>query len=337
MTLGRYITDSAGHKEIGDFVGNAAKGRLEAVSVLFRKPGRLKWMSLFAMLPPMSGFNGLRVLAFESRRSKEIAQLIANSGGVPLVAPSTREVVENRPALNQDELDLIRGILERKFDAVIFTTGVGSRALIEAAESVAPREQFLAALRETSIVVRGPKPAAVMRELEIPVALTAAEPNTWREIVQVLDRNSSVLPLAGSRIAVQEHGEPSTELYATLRQRGAEILAARVYHWELPEDTGPLKQALEALIHGEVEVVLFTSRVQYFHAAQIAQEMGIENEFHRALERAVIASIGPVASEALRKAGVSVDFEPSHPRMGFLIKEVAERAAELLRQKPARA
>src|SRR5215475_8299709 len=42
----------------------------------------------------MPGFNGVRVLSFESRRAKEIAQLISNSGGVPIVAPSTREVPE---------------------------------------------------------------------------------------------------------------------------------------------------------------------------------------------------------------------------------------------------
>jgi uroporphyrinogen-III synthase len=285
----------------------------------------------------MSGFNGLRVLAFESRRAKEIAQLIANSGGVPLVAPSTREVVENRPAPKEDELELIRGILEGKFDGVIFTTGVGSQALIEAAESLVPREEFLVALRQTSIIVRGPKPAAVMREFQIPVALVAPEPNTWREIVQVLERNPGRFGLRGSRIAVQEHGEPSTQLYQALRQRGAEVVAARVYHWELPEDTGPLKKALETLIQGEVEVVLFTSRVQYLHAVQMAQQMGIEKQFHRALNQAVVASIGPVASETLRQAGVEVDFEPSHPRMGFLIKEVAERAAELFEKKSARA
>jgi len=285
----------------------------------------------------MSGFNGLRVLAFESRRAKEIALLISNSGGVPLVAPSTREVVENRPAPKEDELELIRGILAGNFDAVVFTTGVGSQALIEAAESVVPREEFLLALRQTPIIVRGPKPAAVMREFRIPVALSAPEPNTWREIVQVLDRNPSLLRLQGSRIAVQEHGEPSTQLYEALRERGAQVLAARVYHWELPEDTGPLQNALEALIQREVEVVLFTSRVQYFHAAQMAQQMGIEKQFHRALNQAVVASIGPVASEALRKAGVEVDFEPSHPRMGFLIQEVAERASELLEKKSARA
>lgn len=285
--------------------------------------------------PSMPGFNGLRVLSFESRRSKEIAQLISNAEGVPILAPSTREVPENRPATREDELQLIRGILEQKFDAVILTTGVGVRALIDAAEAVCPREAFLAGLRKTQVVARGPKPAAVMRELAIPVALTAPEPNTWREIVQVLDANPGVLRLQGSRIAVQEHGEPSIQLYDALRQRGAEVFAARVYHWELPEDTGPLQRAVRSLVDKAVDVVLFTSRVQLFHAAQIAQEMGVEKEFHAALNRAVVASIGPVATGALRDAGVHVDFEPSHPRMGFLVKEVAEKAAELARKKSA--
>jgi uroporphyrinogen-III synthase len=283
----------------------------------------------------MPGFNGRRVLSFESRRAKEIAQLILQSGGVPLVAPSTREVPENRPAPKEDELELIRGILDQRFHAVIFTTGVGSRALIDAAETVSSRETFLEALRKTRIIVRGPKPSAVMRELKIAVALSAPEPNTWREIVAVLDRNPDTVPLPGSHIAVQEHGEPSTQLYEALRERGAQVFSARVYHWELPEDTAPLKDAVGRLIRGEVAVVLFTSRVQFFHAAQIALEMGVEQKFKTALNGALVASIGPVASEALRHAGIHVDFEPSHPRMGFLVKEVAETAEELIRRKRA--
>ena len=95
----------------------------------------------------MPGFNGLRVLSFESRRAKEIAQLIANNGGVPIVAPSTREIPD---VPHQDELKLIRGVLAGEYDVVVFMTGVGARALIDAAETVAPREEFLAALRRRS-------------------------------------------------------------------------------------------------------------------------------------------------------------------------------------------
>lgn len=278
----------------------------------------------------MSGFNGLRVLSFESRRAKEIAQLISNHGGVPMVAPSTREVPS---APGEDELKLIHGLLKHEFDAIIFMTGVGARALAQAAEAVCSRKDFFAALSRTRVVVRGPKPAAAMREFNVPVALAAPEPNTWREIVKALDENPGKVPLQGQRIAVQEHGEPSPELYAALRERGAEVFPVRVYRWELPEDIGPLKDAIRSLTQNQVEVVLLTSSVQFAHAAQIAAEMGMAEQFTSALNRIVVASIGPIASETLRENGVTVDLEPSHPKMGFLVKEAAEKSAELVRKK----
>jgi uroporphyrinogen-III synthase len=278
----------------------------------------------------MAGFNGLRVLSFESRRAKEIAQLIANNGGVPIVAPSTREV-PSPPS--EDELELIRGLHKHEFDAIIFMTGVGARALVQAAETVCSREDFLAALSHTRVVVRGPKPAAAMREFNVPVTLAVPEPNTWREIVKALDENPSKVPLPGQRIAVQEHGEPSPELYAALRGRGAEVFPVRVYRWELPEDIGPLKDAIRSLTQNQVDVVMFTSSIQFVHAARIAAEMGVEKPFLAALTRTVVASIGPIASETLRENGVAVDVEPSHPKMGFLVKETAEKSADLIQRK----
>jgi len=278
----------------------------------------------------MSGFNGLRVLSFESRRAKEIAQLISNNGGVPMVAPSTREV----PAPpTDDELKLIHGLLQHEFNAIIFMTGVGARTLVQAAETVCSRDDFFAALSRTRVVVRGPKPAAAMREFNVPVTLAVPEPNTWREIVKALDENSGKVPLQGQRIAVQEHGEPSPELYSALRERGAEVFPVRVYRWELPEDIGPLQDAIRSLTQNQVDVVMFTSSVQFVHAARIAAEMGVAEPFVKALNRTVVASIGPVSSETLRENGIAVDLEPSHPKMGFLVKEAAEKSAELARKK----
>ncbi len=277
----------------------------------------------------MPGFNGLRVLSFESRRAQEIAQLIRNNGGQPIVAPSTREV----PAPNEEEHKLIYGILNDEFDAIIFMTGVGSRTLVQAAEAMCSREELFAALARTRVIVRGPKPAAAMREFNIPVTLGVPEPNTWREIVKSLDGNVEKVPLKGRRIAVQEHGEPSPELYSALRERGAEVVPVRVYRWELPEDTGPLKDAIRTLAASKVDVVMFTSSVQFVHAARIAAEMGMADQLTNALNRTVVASIGPIASATLKENGVGVDLEPSHPKMGFLVKETAEKSAELVRRK----
>jgi len=75
--------------------------------------------------------------------------------------------------------------------------------------------------------------------------------------------------------------------------------------------------------------VLFTASVQYIHAAQIAAELGLSNELGKALSEAVVASIGPTTSKTLRENDVRVDLEPSHPKMGFLVRELAEKTATL--------
>jgi len=276
-----------------------------------------------------SGFNGLRVLSLESRRSKEIAQLIINNGGQPMVAPSTREV----PDSNAKELEFAASLLQDHFSAVIFMTGVGTRALTQAVEPVCSRAQFVAALSRTKVVARGPKPIAALRELGVPVTLAVPEPNTWREILMTLDQNAEKVPLQGRRIAVQEHGVPSPELYGGLRERGADVIPVHVYHWSLPEDTGPLREAISAVTRNEIDVVMFTSSVQIVHLFQIAEEMKLREHLTSALNRAVIASVGPVTSDALKEYGISVDLEPTHPKMGFLVKETAEQSTELKRSK----
>lgn len=271
----------------------------------------------------MPSFNGRRVLSFESRRAKEIAQLIRNYGGVPVVAPSVREV----QTPNDAERAAISDILNHKFDVIIFTTGVGARALLQAAQAFCPRQQMLEALSRTAIVVRGPKPSAVMREWGIPITITVPEPNTWREVLRALDENPEKVSVSGSRIAIQEHGQPSAELYGALRERGAEVTGIRVYQWELPEDLGPLKTAITEVAEKQVDVVMFTSSVQFVHALKVAQQMNLGDAFLAGLQHATVASIGPISSQTLREHGIRVDSEPSHPKMGFLVKEVAEKAA----------
>lgn len=276
------------------------------------------------------GFAGLRVLSLESRRGREMADLIAKSGGVPTVAPSTKEVPIGS---NPEVASFARELLAGRIDGVIFLTGVGTRLLAQEAEAACPRSEFVAALSRSAVVARGPKPVAALRELGVPIRLTVPEPNTWREILQTLDQNKSVVPLEKRRIAVQEYGVSSPELLDGLRERGAEVAPVRVYQWALPEDTGPLESAVSALTRHEFDAVLLTASVQLQHLLLIAEKMNLAGEVQSALNQMVVASIGPVTSEELRRHGIEVDLEPSHPRMGFLVKETSERAAELLRKK----
>lgn len=279
---------------------------------------------------PSNGFAGLRVLALESRRGPEIAKLISNNGGLPTVAPSMREVpLESNTGAQAFTRSLIAG----QFDAVIFLTGVGTRALVRVVETVCPVADFLEALREIPVIARGPKPIAALKELGVPVTLAAPEPNTWRELLQSLDENETKISLKNRRVAVQEYGESNPDLLAGLAQRGAIVTAVPVYDWALPEDTGPLRSAVSAISKGEFDVALFTTSVQVKHLFQIAAEMGLEEAVRAGLSRMLIASIGPVTSERIREAGLQVDLEPSHPKMGVLVGEAAQQSAQRLRAK----
>jgi uroporphyrinogen-III synthase len=281
-----------------------------------------------------AGFAGLRVLSLESRRATEMAKLIETYGGVAIVAPSMREVPLET---NTEAQAFTRKLLNNEFDAAIFLTGVGTRALTRVAETVCPREDFIVALKKIPVVARGPKPVAALKELGITPLVIAPEPNTWRELLAALDQSSTTLPLKEKRVAVQEYGAPNAELLAGLAQRGALVTQVPVYEWALPEDIQPLRDAVTALANENVDVALFTTSIQVIHLLKIAAEMGKEKETVAAFAKILVGSIGPVTSEELRAHGIPADMEPSHPKMGFLVNEGAQRSAELLAKKRAAA
>jgi uroporphyrinogen-III synthase len=277
-----------------------------------------------------NGFAGLRVLSLESRRAQEMAKLIQSNGGNATVAPSMREIPL---ASNTEALAFARRLSEGGYDIVIFLTGVGTRALTRVVETVYPVEQFVAALRKITIVARGPKPVAALKELGVPVAMAVPEPNTWRELLRTLDEKAGSVPLQGRQVAVQEYGASNPELLAGLSDRGAHVTRVPVYEWGLPEDVEPLRDAVTAIARDEVDVILFTTGIQVNHLFQVAAEMNHEDLMRRGLSKILIASIGPVTSERLQEYGLNADIEPTHPKMGYLVSETAQRSGEILRQK----
>jgi len=230
-----------------------------------------------------SNFDGLRVLALESRHGKELAKLIASYGGQPTVAPALREV----PLESSQTQAFAAGLIGGQFHMVVFLTGSGARALITIVENAYSREHLCAALQKMQVVARGPKPVSVLNELGVKANLVAPEPNTWREVLQVLDSDANPQSVRGLRVAVQEYGTPCTELLEGLKVRGACVTTVPVYRWSLPEDTGPLREAAKCLANGDMDVVLFTSAVQVAHLFQVAAEMKIEESLRSSIERRV--------------------------------------------------
>jgi uroporphyrinogen-III synthase len=274
---------------------------------------------------PTASFHGLRVLTLESRRAPEMVSLITTYGGRAIAAPALREVPLES---NYQALDFARRLVKGDFDIVVLLTGVGTRTLLTVVEQAQLREVFVAALAKTKVVPRGPKPLAVLRELRITPWLTVPEPNTWRELLAALDAQMDDQALSGMRVAVQEYGVENPELLKGLEERGASVTRVPVYQWALPENLEPLREAVRAIARREVDVVMFTTATQVAHLIQVAGQMKLEPELLGGLSELMIASIGPTTSEELRRHGLEPDLEPTHPKMGFLVREAAERSGE---------
>ncbi len=259
------------------------------------------------------------MVAFESRRAVEFARLLAHHGARYVPAPALREI----PLADQPEAHRLFDEIEQgRVDALVLLTGVGTRALIDAASLRRPQTEVLALLGRIPLIARGPKPVAVLREFGLRARARAPEPNTWRELLEELDRT---LPVQGLRVAVQEYGRPNRRLMEGLEQRGAETMSVPVYRWALPEDTGPLENAIERILSGDADVVVFTTAIQLDHLLAVAADRkAAVLEALRA--NVVIASIGPSATEALRERDLEPAIVPAHPKLGYLASAIAEQA-----------
>ena len=271
-----------------------------------------------------AGFNGLTVAAFESRMAAEMTRLIERHGGNPLVAPALREIpLED----NSAALQFGKQLLTEGLDVLVLLTGAGTTTLFEILQTRHTKADLSAALAHTVLIARGPKPVAALKALGFQPTLTVPEPNTWVDVVSTLDAHR---PVKGLRVAVQEYGLPNRDLVEALKQRGANVVSVPVYRWALPEDTAPLKLVINQILAGQVQVMLVTNAAQIDHVMQVVEQEGNTAQFKTSCRQLVVASIGPTAGERIRNHGLTVDFEPSHGKMGILVKECSEQVHRLL-------
>jgi uroporphyrinogen-III synthase len=70
--------------------------------------------------------------------------------------------------------------------------------------------------------------------------------------------------------------------------------------------------------------VLFTNAEQARNLFSVSRTMKKDEQLKSALNRTLVASIGPVASAALRDAGVKVGLEASPPKLGALLSALED-------------
>ena len=258
------------------------------------------------------------VAILESRLGRQMAELVTKHGGRPVHAPALAEVAEIDPAFITD---LVRDLQAQPARVAVFQTGVGTTALFKATDELGLTGKLTGLLAQMTVVVRGPKPTGALRARGVRIDLAAKDPFTTTEVLQALES----VPLQGERVLVQRYGVANVELEETLKSKGAQVIEITTYRWALPADTRPLIGLMEAIERGEIDAVTVTNAAQIYNLFALAERLGRTQALRDGLNRALVASIGPVSSEALKKFGVAVGLEARPPKLGPLV--AALRAA----------
>ena len=253
------------------------------------------------------------IAVLESRFGEHLAALMEKQGAIVFRAPALAE----EPDLDPEAIRrLIADWAAHPVGLAIFQTGVGTRALFEAVDRLGLAEQLLTLLADCVVAVRGPKPTAVLRGRAVRIDISAEEPYTTVEVLAAISK----VNLSNGRVLVQRYGETNLGLEQGLEARGAKVIEVPTYRWALPLDIDPLLRLLDALERREIDAAVFTSASQVRNLFAVAeQHAGGVDQLRRNLNAVLIASIGPVCSDALEMAGIHVTLEASPPKLGPLV------------------
>jgi uroporphyrinogen-III synthase len=253
-----------------------------------------------------------RIAILESRLGEQVADLVKQRGGVPFHAPALAEL----PDLDAQQIAaLVRSLEAQPPKLVIFQTGVGTRALFAALDTLGQTQVFLSLLDKTIVAARGPKPTGALRSRGVRIDRSAADPFTTKEVLEAIRD----VDLQKTRVIVQRYGVANAELDRALEARGAQVTEIPTYRWSLPADTQPLENLIGALERGEMHAAVFTNGEQVRNLFAVAEKLKKKESLQKALNGTLVASIGPVASAALQEFNVKVGLESKPPKLGALM------------------
>lgn len=261
---------------------------------------------------PLAGYT---VGVTADRRADEQIELLERRGATVVHAPTIRTL-----ALDDEETlaAATRMVLDGPLDAVVFTTALGARSWIGAAEGLGLDEALLARIAGADLFVRGAKAKGAASTFGLPVAFTA--PTSVGEVRDELLARG----VAGRRIAVQLDGSGNEPMLADLEAAGASIVAVPVYRWTGPEDPGPARRLVRAVVDRRIDAITFTTRTALAQLLAFADQDDLREPFLAACNRTTaVVCVGPVCADTARSLGIAHPIEPRRPRLGAMVYEFA--------------
>lgn len=266
-----------------------------------------------------TGFGGARVLVLESRLATETAAMVRRLGGDPVIAPSVAEVDVNADAPVESFVDA----LGTGNPVAVFLTAVAVNRLFAIADRLKLSDRMRRGLRAATTIARGPKPGGALARRGVAPSYTVAEPYTTTDVVRVLEQ----IAVARRDVTVVHYGERNETLVRRLKARGADLRELSLYEWRLPEDVGPLSNAIDALIAGDIPIVTFTSQIQVRHLVEVAGPARRERLIAALNGHVLVGAVGPTCAAGCLSVGVRPHVVPGHPKLAALLSALVQTYA----------
>src|SRR5216683_2181998 len=260
---------------------------------------------------------GCRIVVPESRELDVFAAMLEAQGATTLRCPMVAilDLADDAAALAW-----LRRLAAGGFDDLVLLTGEGLRRLLAVARRAAIDAPVIAALGRLRTIVRGPKPVRALREIGLAPGLIAQAPTT-EGVIATLEGEA----LTGRRVGVQLYpGNPNELLLDFLRGKGGVPDAVLPYRYASDAEAGRVRQVIEEMAAGRVDLIAFTSSPQLRRLEQVAKLNHCEETLRQGLVRTTIAAVGPVVARAIEEAGGRVSIMPdSNFHMKPLVKAIA--------------
>ncbi|MCY9661849.1 uroporphyrinogen-III synthase [Paenibacillus chondroitinus] len=263
----------------------------------------------------MDKLSGKKIVIAGSRKTEEMSLLIQKQGGIPVVRPLQGFIYLDESAVEKELLFCANN----QVDWFVFTTGVGTETLLDAAEKLGVAAILLQKMKDANVAARGYKTINLLKKLEIKPTVID-EDGTIQGLINRLDN----CDFANQTVVVQLHGEPQPALIQFLEERGAAVVQLLPYRHIEPESA-----VLETLCHelttGSIDAVCFTTAVQVRYLFEYTRRQGISDAVRQAFSTQVKAvAVGKVTAEALRDEGLNQVIVPETERMGAMIIELVK-------------
>src|SRR5258708_14913218 len=242
---------------------------------------------------------GCRIVVPESRELDVFAAMLEARGATTLRCPMVAilDLEDRAPALAW-----LRRLAAGGFDDLVLLTGEGLRRLMVIARDAGIDTETVAALGRLRTIVRGPKPVRALREIGIAAGMIAGEPTTEGVIATLAGED-----LAGRRVGVQLYpGNPNDLLLDFLRRASAGPDPVLPYRYASDPDAARVRQVIEDMAAGRVDLVAFTSSPQLRRLREVARDNGPDAALRKGLARTPIAPVGPVVAPPVRPKAPSL-------------------------------